>query len=61
MLCESRRGLAGLGSPSLISFIVSVEVRQHLKKLYRLAVVKAMRSDLQSCEPVWPSGKALDW
>ena len=41
-----------LGSPSLISLMVSVDVKHYIRK-------KEERR--APCEPVWPSGKALGW
>ena len=37
-------------APSLISLMVSVDVKHHAYLL-----------TFSSCEPVWPSGKALGW
>ena len=42
------RSMATLDYPSLISLVVSVDVKHHVY----------LHS---TCEPVWPSGKALGW
>ena len=41
--------VAVLDSPSLISLMVSVDVKHHVYILWR------------PCEPGWPSSKALGW
>ena len=52
-------------SPSLISLMVSVDVKHHvyLLTLHSLATVdvKKNHSFIYTSEPVWPSGKALGW
>ena len=60
------------GPPSLISLMVSVDVKQHLTKfrscvkvevavLGSPSLISLMVSVEVKCEPVRPSGKALGW